>query len=91
MEDEPEIAGGVGADEGAAVHDLGEAFEAGGELDAIDAGGDGREGGQDAARVETLFEGGVTLGIEGFGMGHAAAHPEDDDGIGGSIEPARLA
>ncbi len=41
------------------------------------------EGAQHAFGLHPGFEGRVALGVEGFGLGHAAGHPEDDDGVGG--------
>jgi len=83
MKNETEISGGVGADERGAIHHAGDIFEALSKFDVIDVRVDLRKGGEDLIGFETGFERGVAFGIESFGMGHAASHPQDDDGVSG--------
>ena len=82
VEDEAEVGGLEGADQRAAVHDLGDAFQALRDFDVVDGGVDGGEGAEDAFGADAGLEGGVAFGVEGFGLRHAAGHPEDDDGVG---------
>ncbi len=42
------------------------------------------EGAENLLGADAGSEGGVALGVEGFGLGHASGHPDDDYGIGGS-------
>ena len=70
------------ADQRAAVHDFGDALQARGELDVVDRGVDRREGAQHPLRLQAGFERRVALRIEGFGLGHAAGHPEQDEAVG---------
>src|SRR5947209_7906472 len=82
VEDEAEVAGGIGADQGAAIHDGSDFFETLSEFDVVDRGIDRRERAEKSARRHAFLERSVTLWIEGFGVSHAAAHPEDNYRIG---------
>ena len=82
MQDEAQIADAMRADERAAVHDFGDALQAGGDLDVIDCGVDRWKRAQDALRLHAGFKRRVPLGIERFGLGHAARHPEQDEAVG---------
>ena len=48
---------------------------------------DRREGAEHPIRREALFKRRVALGIKRLGVGHTAAHPEDDHGVGGGLDP----
>lgn len=82
MKDEAQVAGGVRADQRRAIHHAGDVFKALGEFDIVDDGIDLREGAEDLVGFDAAFEGGVTFRIERFSVGHAAGHPENDDGVG---------
>jgi hypothetical protein len=86
MENESEIAGGVRADECGAIHHAGDVFQALSEFNVVHDRVDLWERGENLIGFEAGFESGVTLWIERFGMGHAASHPEDDDGVGGRCD-----
>src|SRR5256885_412884 len=82
VENETEVAGGVGTDQRGAVHHAGKVFESLSEFDVVDDCVDLRKGAEDLIGSQAGFEGGVAFGIERFGMGHAACHPENDDSVG---------
>ncbi len=84
VEDEAEVGGLEGADDGAAIDDTADAFETLGELDVVDGGIDRGEGAENLLGADSGGEGRVALGVEGFGLRHAAGHPDDDHGVGGS-------
>ena len=82
MQNEPQIAHAVRANQRAAVHDFGDALQAGGDLDLIDGGVDRRERAQHALGFHARFKRRVALGIERFGLRHAASHPQQNQAIG---------
>jgi hypothetical protein len=82
MEDAAEVGLDGAADEGGAVHDPGDVFEALADFEAVDGGVDGGEGAEHLRDFEALFEGVIAFGVEGVGSGHAAGHPEEDAGVG---------
>ena len=47
----------------------------------IDGGINAGESAEEGVRGHPFLEGGVPLGVKGFGVGHAAPHPEDDDRV----------
>ena len=59
VQDEAEVGGGEAADDGAAIDDAADLLEAGGELDVIDGGVDGREGAEHLIRPGTPGANGV--------------------------------
>ena len=75
VKDKAKVSGGIGADERSPVHYACDVFEALGEFDIIDDGIDLRESAEDLIGFDAALERGVALGVEGFGMGHAASHP----------------
>ena len=86
VQDEAEVAGGVGADQRAAVHDRGDPFSRPSEILMLStAVSIVREGAEDVPGLEALLEWRVSLGVERFGVRHAAGHPEHDDGVGGGL------
>ena len=91
MENETQIAGRVSPDEGAAIHHLGHLLQSLADPNAIHGRRNGREGREDRVGVHALFVGRKTLGIEGLGGGHAAAHPQHDDRVGRGRGPQGLA
>src|SRR5690242_6050977 len=82
MQNETEIAGGVGTNECGTVHDASDVFEALREFDVIDDRVDLGKGAKDLISFEAGLKGGVAFGIESFSVGHAASHPKNDDGVG---------
>ena len=92
VQDEPEITGLVGPDEGAAIHHRADFFEPLGQLNVIHRRVDRREGAEHLAGREAFLERGVALGVKRLGVGHAATHPEDDHGVCGGLDslPGRL-
>ena len=68
MEDEPEIARRVGADERAAIHHAGEVFQALRELDVIHLRVDLRERAEHVVRRDALLVRRVAFRIEGLGV-----------------------
>src|SRR5258706_2032289 len=46
---------------------------------------DAGEGAQERIGRHSFLKGRVSLGIEGFSMGHAAAHPKHDDSVGSRL------
>ena len=92
VQNEPEVAGLVGADERAAIHHRANFLEPLGQLDVIHRRVDRREGAEHLAGREAFLERRVALGVKRLGVGHTAAHPEDDHAIGGGLDslPGRL-
>ena len=84
VQDEAQVGGVERADDRPAVDHARDLLEPGGELDVVDRGVDRRERAQDVLDVDARLERRVPLRVEGFGLGHAAGHPEHDDGIGRS-------
>src|SRR3954471_10468873 len=82
MEDKSQIARGVTANERSAIHYCGHLFQALRKLDVIDGGINRWKSAEHLVRIQSGFVRRVALGIEGFGVGHASAHPKDNDGIG---------
>ena len=83
MEDKAEIARGVGADQGAAIHHPGQFLQALGELDSIDDRRNRRKRAENGRGLHPLLVGNIALGVKRLGRGHAAGHPEDDQPVGG--------
>jgi hypothetical protein len=86
VQDEPEIARLVGADQRCAVHHFGDIFQSLADLDVVNDGVDLRERAEDLLRLKALLERGVTLGVERLGVRHSAGHPQHDDRVGGGVE-----
>ena len=82
VQDEAEVGGVERADDGPAVDDARDLLEPGGELDVVDRRVDRRERAEDVLDVDAGLERRVPLRVEGFGLGHAAGHPEHDHGVG---------
>ena len=82
VKDEAQVSQTVTPDQGGPVHHPGQAVQAAGELDAVHHRVDGGKGAQHPFRLETRFERGVALGIEGLGLRHAPGHPEQNHGVG---------
>src|ERR1051326_1339882 len=82
VENETEIASGIGTNQRGAVHHAGDIFKALREFDVVHDRVDLREGAEDLVGFNAAFEGSITFRIESFGVGHTARHPQDDDGIG---------
>ncbi len=89
VEDEAEIARGIAADQRPAVHHPGEALQTLGEADAVHGRVDGRERAEHLLGPQAALEWGVPLRVEGFGVRHPTAHPQDDQGVGGRRDPLR--
>ena len=81
-----ELAGLVGADQRASIHHVADFFQALGQLNVVNRSIDCRESAEDLVGRQALFVGGVALGIERLGGGHAAAHPEHDDRVGRCLD-----
>ena len=81
VEDEAQIGGLKGADQGGAVHHLCHAFKAFGDFDVIDRCVNGGEGAQNLVGANARFKGRVAFGVPGFGLRHTTRHPDDDDGV----------
>ena len=90
VQNEAQVAGPVGADQRAAVQDARDLLQALRNLYAIHRGLDRRKRAQHAIRFQARFIGCVALGVEGFGLRHAAGHPQQDDGVGGGLKLWRL-
>ena len=90
VQDEPEIARLIAANQRPAIHHLREMLEALRELDVVDDGIDGREGAEHLLRLQAGRERRVALRIERLRVRHAARHPQHDHAVGGRLDLLEL-
>ena len=82
VQDEAEIGTLEAADDRAAVHDAGDALQPLRDLDVVDRRVDRRKGAEDAVGPDPGGERRIAFRIEGFGLRHAARHPQHDERVG---------
>ena len=81
VEDAAEIRLDMRANQGGAVHELGDFLQAFADPHAIERGGNRVECAEHLVHGEAFLEGLVGFRIERFGTGHAARHPEQDAAV----------
>ena len=82
MENLPQVARHVRADQRAAVEDGGDLLQPLRDADIVDRRRDRGKGAQHPVRFEPFIKGDVALRVERLGVGHAAGHPQEHDAIG---------
>src|SRR3954469_14793597 len=82
VQDETEVGGVERADDGSAIDHAGNLLQSLREFDVVDRRIDRWKRTEHVGDVHAGSERRVALRIERFGLGHAAGHPQDDDGVG---------
>ena len=83
VQNEPQIARLIRADQRRAVHHPGDFFQPLADLDVVNRRIDRGKGAQDFVGFEPLLKRRVALRIPRLGVRHPAGHPENDDRVGG--------
>ena len=86
MKNESQIACGITPNQSAAVHDAGNFFQTGGELDVIDGCVNGRECAEHFGRLHAPLERRVVFRIERLRVSHAAGQPEHNQRVRGRFD-----
>ena len=81
----PHIGGYVRANQRSLVHHFANGLQSFGKMNAIQHRRHRLERTQHPVAFHALFKRRIAFGVKGFGMGHAAGHPEQNDRIGGAV------